>query len=136
MAEPAQEFSLWVFDFFGKVYVSIEDLAVRRMYVGPKRLLFFILNKWFFLPTVKRGSSNGGESYETYCNPALLDRGSSVTTGYPALRLDAEEKVYFKATVFSFFCGFGHTIKKHSYQKVCFISNHLSSFKMVISNEC
>ena len=42
-----------------------------------------------FLPTVKRGSSNGGESYENYRNPALLDRKSGVTTGYPALRLDA-----------------------------------------------
>ena len=42
-----------------------------------------------FLPTVKRVSSNGGESYEKYRNPALLDRKSGVTTGYPALRLDA-----------------------------------------------
>ena len=33
IAEPAQPFSLWVFDNFGKEYVSIEDLAVRRMYV-------------------------------------------------------------------------------------------------------
>ena len=40
MAEPAQPFSLWVFDNFGKVYVSIEDLAVWRMYVDPDRLLF------------------------------------------------------------------------------------------------
>ena len=40
MAEPAQPFSLWVFDNFGKVYVSIEDLAVRRMYVDPDRLHF------------------------------------------------------------------------------------------------
>ena len=40
MAEPAQPFALWVFDNFGKVYVSIEDLSVRRMYVNPDRLLF------------------------------------------------------------------------------------------------
>ena len=40
MAEPAQPFSLWVFDNFGKVYVSTEDLAVRRMYIDPDRLLF------------------------------------------------------------------------------------------------
>ena len=40
MAKRAQPFSLWVFDNFGKVYVSIEDLAVRRMYVDPDRLLF------------------------------------------------------------------------------------------------
>ena len=39
MAELAQQFSLWVFDKFGKVYVSIKDLAVRRMYVDPDRLL-------------------------------------------------------------------------------------------------
>ena len=43
----------------------------------------------FFLSTVKHGSSNGSESYEKYRNPALLDRKSDVTTGCPALRLDA-----------------------------------------------
>ena len=40
IAEPAQQFSLWVFDNFSKVYVSVEDLAVKRMYVDPDRLLF------------------------------------------------------------------------------------------------
>ena len=40
MAEPVQQFSILVFDNFGNVYVSIEDLAVRRMYVDPDRLLF------------------------------------------------------------------------------------------------
>ena len=40
MAEPAQPFALSVFDNFGKVYVSIEDLAIRRIYVDPDRLLF------------------------------------------------------------------------------------------------
>ena len=40
LAEPAQPVSLWVFDNFGKVYVSIEDLAVRRMYVAPDRLFY------------------------------------------------------------------------------------------------
>ena len=40
MAEHKQQISLWVFDNFGKVYVSIEDLAARRMYVDPDRLLF------------------------------------------------------------------------------------------------
>ena len=40
MAETAQPFSLWVIDNFGKVYVSIEDLVVRRMYVNPDRLRF------------------------------------------------------------------------------------------------
>ena len=40
MAEPAQPFSLWVFDNFGKVYGSMEELAFRRMYVDPDRLLF------------------------------------------------------------------------------------------------
>ena len=40
VAEPAQQFSLCVFDNFGKVNISIEDLAVRRMYVDPDRLLF------------------------------------------------------------------------------------------------
>ena len=33
------------------------------------------------MPTIKHGSSNGGESYEKYHKPALLDRKSGVTTG-------------------------------------------------------
>ena len=40
MAELAQQFSLSVFGSFRKVYVTIKDLAVRRMYVDPDRLLF------------------------------------------------------------------------------------------------
>ena len=59
MAEPAEHFSLWVFNIFGKVYVSVEDLAVRRMYVDPDRLLFmfdqpvliFKINEFFYPPS-------------------------------------------------------------------------------------
>ena len=40
MVELAQQFSLWVFGNVGKVYVSIEDLAVRKIYVNPDGLLF------------------------------------------------------------------------------------------------
>ena len=40
MYEPEQQFSFEVFDNFSKVYVSVEDLAVRRMYVDQDRLLF------------------------------------------------------------------------------------------------
>ena len=36
MAEPVGPFSQYIFS----VYVSTEDLAVRRMYVDPDRLLF------------------------------------------------------------------------------------------------
>ena len=46
---------------------------------------FSSLNKWFCLPTVK--------SYEKNRNPALFDRKSGVTTGYPALWLDAVLRV-------------------------------------------
>ena len=60
-----------MFDNFGKVYVSIEDLAVRRMYVDPDRLLFmfdepiliFQVNGFVYPPS-ERSSSNGGESYK------------------------------------------------------------------------
>ena len=45
-----------MFDNFSKVYVSVEDLAVRRMHVDPDRLLFMfderILDS-FYLPLVK-----------------------------------------------------------------------------------
>ena len=72
-----------MFDNSGKVYISIEDLAVRRKYVDPDRLLFmfgqpiliFKINDFFL-----SSSSNGGASYETYRNPPLLDRKSGVTT--------------------------------------------------------
>ena len=37
--EPEQQFSFDVFDNFSKVYVSVEDLAVRRIQVDPDRLL-------------------------------------------------------------------------------------------------
>ena len=59
MTEPAQPFSLWVFDNFSKVYVSIEDLAVRRMYVDPDRLLFMFdepILIFYINGFVKRGS--------------------------------------------------------------------------------
>ena len=48
-------------DNFSKVYVSVEDLAVRRMHVDPERLLFmfderiliFLKSDIFYLPSVK-----------------------------------------------------------------------------------
>ena len=93
MAEPAQQFSLWVFGNFSKVYVEIGDLTVRRIYV---RSTYSNILNIFFLPTVKRGSSNGGKSYEIYRNPALFDRKSGLMTGYPALRLDEVQTVNIK----------------------------------------
>ena len=54
-------FSFKVFDNFSKVYVSVEDLAVRRMHVDPDRLLFmfderiliFLKSRSFYLLSVK-----------------------------------------------------------------------------------
>ena len=48
-------------DNFSKVYVSVEDLAVRRMHVDPDRLLLmfderiliFLKNDSFYLPSFK-----------------------------------------------------------------------------------
>ena len=50
-----------MFDNFSKVYVSVEDLVVRRMHVDPDRLLFmfneriliFLKNDSFYQPSVK-----------------------------------------------------------------------------------
>ena len=50
-----------MFDNFSKVYVSVEDLAVRIMHVDPDRLLFmfderiliFLKSDSFYLPSVK-----------------------------------------------------------------------------------
>ena len=104
MAEPARQFSLWVFDNFGKVHVSIEHLAVRIMYVDPDRLLFmfdkpiliFRINVVVFFSTHRqtrffkwrRILQKKKKKKKKKHNPALLDR-ISVTTGYPALQLDA-----------------------------------------------
>ena len=49
-----------MFDNFSKVYVSVEDLAFRIMYVDPDRLLFmfderiliFLKSDSFYLPSV------------------------------------------------------------------------------------
>ena len=59
--ETEHQFSFEVFDNFSKVYVSVEDLAVRIMHVDPDRLLFvfderiliFLKSDSFFLPSVK-----------------------------------------------------------------------------------
>ena len=59
--ETEHQFSFEVFDNFSKVYVSVEDLAVRIMLVDPDRLLFmfderiliFLKSDSFYLPSVK-----------------------------------------------------------------------------------
>ena len=59
--ETEHQFSFEVFGNFSKVYVSVEDLAVRRMHVDPDRLLFmfderiliFLKSDSFYLPSVK-----------------------------------------------------------------------------------
>ena len=59
--DPEQQFSFDVFDDFSKVYVSVEDLAVRRMHVDPDRQLFMfneriliiLKSDSFYLPSVK-----------------------------------------------------------------------------------
>ena len=59
--ETEHQFSFEVFDNFSKVYVSVEDLAVRIMHVDPDRLLFMfgerilivLKSDSFYLPSVK-----------------------------------------------------------------------------------
>ena len=84
-----------MFDNFSKVYVSVEDLAVRIMHVHPDRLLFmfderiliFLKSDSFYLLSVKTPKM-AGESIEKDRNSALYDRNSGVSTILPALRLD------------------------------------------------
>ena len=84
-----------MFDNFSKVYVSVEDLAVRIMHVDPDRLLFMFderilifLKSDSFYSTVSQNTKKGGESIEKDRNSALYDRCSGVSTVLPALRLD------------------------------------------------
>ena len=59
--KPEQQFSFEVFDNFSKVYVSVEDLAVRKMHVDPdrilcmfnERILTFLKSDSFYLPSAK-----------------------------------------------------------------------------------
>ena len=60
-----------MFDNFSKVYVSVEDLVVRRMHVDPDRLLFMLderillfLKSKSFYPTIRPNAKNGDESTE------------------------------------------------------------------------
>ena len=85
-----------MFDSFGKVYILIKDLAVRRMYVDPDSLLFMFylptliiyINEFLYPPSnvVLKMATNPMKNtvirrYQT--------KKSGVMTGYPALRLDA-----------------------------------------------
>ena len=59
--EPEHQFSFEVIENFGKVYVSLEDLAVRRMHVDSDRqilmfddsIIIFLKSHSFYLLSVK-----------------------------------------------------------------------------------
>ena len=75
-----------MFDNFSKVYVSVEDLAVRLMHVGPDRLLFmfderiliFLKSDSFYLPSVK--------TPKMAANPLKKTEIRRYTTEVPAFR--------------------------------------------------
>ena len=75
-----------MFDNFSKVYVSVEDLAVRIMHVDPDRLLFmfderiliFLKSDSFYLPSVK--------TPKMAANPLKKTEIRSYTTVVPAFR--------------------------------------------------
>ena len=75
-----------MFDNFSKVYVSVEDLAVRIMHVDPDRLLFmfgeriliFLKSDSFYLPSVK--------TPKMAANPLKKTEIRRYTTEVPAFR--------------------------------------------------
>ena len=75
-----------MFDNFSKVYVSVEDLAVRIMHVDPDRLLFmfderfliFLKSDSFYLPSVK--------TPKMAANPLKKTEIQRYTTEVPAFR--------------------------------------------------
>ena len=75
-----------MFDNFSKVYVSVEDLAVRFMHVDPDRLLFmfderiliFLKSNSFYLPSVK--------TPKMAANPLKKTKIRRYTTEVPAFR--------------------------------------------------
>ena len=93
--ETEHQFSFEVFDNFGKVYVSFEDLAVRIMHVDPDRLLFmfderiliFLKSDSFYLRSVKtpKMAANPLNRPKFGVIPPKFprfDRPSSVTVGH------------------------------------------------------
>ena len=84
--ETEHQFSFEVFDNFSKVYVSVEDLAVRIMHVDPDRLLFmfderiliFLKSDSFYLPSVK--------TPKIAANPLKKTEIRRYTTEVPAFR--------------------------------------------------
>ena len=84
--ETEHQFSFEVFDNFSKVYVSVEDLAVRIMHVDPDRLLFmfderiliFLKSDSFYLPSVK--------TPKMAANPLKKTEIRRYTTEVPAFR--------------------------------------------------
>ena len=75
-----------MFDNFSKVYVSVEDLAVRIMHVDPDRLRFMfgerilicLKSDSFYLPSVK--------TPKMAANPLKKTEIRRYTTGVPAFR--------------------------------------------------
>ena len=84
--ETEHQFSFEVFDNFSKVYVSVEDLAVRIMHVDPDRLLFmfderiliFLKSDSFYLPPDK--------TPKMAANPLKKTKIRRYTTEVPAFR--------------------------------------------------
>ena len=84
--ETEHQFSFEVFDNFSKVYVSVEDLAVRIMHVDPDRLLFMfderilisLKSDSFYLPSVKTPNMAA--------NPLKKTEIRRYTTEVPAFR--------------------------------------------------
>ena len=84
-----------MFDNFSKVYVSVEDLAVRIMHADPDKLLFmfderiliFLKNDSFYLPSVKTPKMAANQLKRPkfgVIRPKFrrFDRFSSVTVGH------------------------------------------------------
>ena len=84
--ETERQFAFEVFDNFSKVYVSVEDLAVRIMHVDPDRLLFmlderiliFLKTDSFYLLSVK--------TPKMAANPLKKTEIRRYTTKIPAFR--------------------------------------------------
>ena len=85
---------------FSKVYVSVEDLAVRRMHVDPdrplfifdERILIFLKSDIFYLPSVKTPKMAANLLKKTEFRRYMTE----VSTILPALRLDAVLMVFYQ----------------------------------------
>ena len=84
--KPEQQFSFVVFDNFSKVYVSVGDLAVRKMHVEPDRILCILDERILIFLKSDSLYLSSAKSPKRAANPLKKTKIRRETTEVPAFR--------------------------------------------------